>query len=402
MRDEGEECVLETLQLRVLDVAHLEHHLSASRNDAGLAGLDVDRAGGPDAAGSRDLRETHRDRRGEFDERDPGVLALDHACRARVIGLADENDAILPDADDAGDNAKPHSRLVERVALFDMGLEIADGVRSHDRFTPALRKTRGRQRLAKRRSVIVVARFVDLFVRDIANKGAASKKRAKVPFLIRPGRDVDCGAGRLGIFAKGARDFQSVNDAKRPVEPARMVLGLGVRADQELGASLSRTAEHVADPVDRRFEPGLSETAGEPAARFDILRRQRRSMHAAFVSAELGETAEVGEQSVAIDLRHLAVAQSGLTARMSLPATWREARRPSLTLASLKGNVSSSGTFRLPSMIPPTTASIDRRQTADEKSAWPRWKRVKVSDFATSRSQRLGNGRPSASPKLTT
>ena len=33
-------------------------------------------------------------------------------------------------------------------------------------------------------------------------------------------------------------------------------------------------------------------------------------------------------------------------------------------------------------MIPPTTASIDWRHAAEEKSAWPRWKRVKVSDFA--------------------
>ncbi len=55
-----------------------------------------------------------------------------------------------------------------------------------------------------------------------------------------------------------------------------------------------------------------------------------------------------------------------------LPATWREARRCSIAPASPKGNVCSSGTFRLPSMIPLTTASIDWRRSREEKSAWPR------------------------------
>ena len=43
-------------------------------------------------------------------------------------------------------------------------------------------------------------------------------------------------------------------------------------------------------------------------------------------------------------------------------------------------------------MTPPTTSSIPRARPSEEKSAWPRWKRVKVSDLVTSRSQRLGNG----------
>ena len=302
--DEGEEQVLEALQLRGLKVAHLEHHLGASGNNAGLAGLEVDRACGPDAARSGDLRETVRNRRGQFDERDARVLALDHPRRARVIGLSDEDDPILTDADNAGDHAETQSRLVEGVALFDMRFEIADGIRGHDRLALALGKACVCQRLAQRRSIVVVARFVDLFIRDVANEGAASKKGAKVPFLIRPGGDVDRGAGRAWVFAKGARDFEPVHDAKRPIEPARMVLGFGVRAKQELGPGRARAAEHVANSVDRRFEACVRETPGEPAARLDVLRRKRRSMHAALVSAELGQAAEVGEQSGAVDLRH--------------------------------------------------------------------------------------------------
>ncbi len=71
-----------------------------------------------------------------------------------------------------------------------MRFEIADVVRGHDRFALALRKACFRQRLAKRRAVIVVARSVDLFVGDVANEGSAAKKGAKMSFLVRPGGDV--------------------------------------------------------------------------------------------------------------------------------------------------------------------------------------------------------------------
>jgi hypothetical protein len=74
----------------------------------------------------------------------------------------------------------------------------------------------------------VVARSVDLFVADLANEGAASKKGAEVSFLVGPRGDVDGGARRASVFAECARDFQSVDDAERPIEPPRMVLGFGV------------------------------------------------------------------------------------------------------------------------------------------------------------------------------
>ena len=83
-----------------------------------------------------------------------------------------------------------------------------------------------------------------------------------------------------------------------------MVLRFGVRTEQDFKSGHARTAEHIADSVDRRFEPGFRETSGEPAARLDVLWRKRRPMHAAFVSAELGQAVEVGEQSGAVDLRH--------------------------------------------------------------------------------------------------
>ena len=92
--DERHEQILKALQLRRLDVAYLEQHLGASGNDAGLAGFEADRASGPDAAGSGNLRESVGDRCGQYDERDARVLALDHARCARVIGLSDEDDPI--------------------------------------------------------------------------------------------------------------------------------------------------------------------------------------------------------------------------------------------------------------------------------------------------------------------
>jgi hypothetical protein len=74
-----------------------------------------------------------------------------------------------------------------------------------------------------------------------------------------------------------------------------MVLRLGVRTEQELKSGHARTAEHVADSIDRRFERGFRETSGEPAARLDVLWRKRRPVHATLVSAELGQAAEVGK-----------------------------------------------------------------------------------------------------------
>ena len=74
-----------------------------------------------------------------------------------------------------------------------------------------------------------------------------------------------------------------------------MVLRFGVRTEQELKSGRARTAEHVADSIDRRFEPRLRETSGELAARLDVLRRERRPVHATLVSAELGQATEVGK-----------------------------------------------------------------------------------------------------------
>jgi hypothetical protein len=145
----------------------------------------MDRACGPDAARSRNPRKTVRNRRGQFDERDARVLAPDHARRACMIGLSDKDDAILADADNAGDHAETEPTFVEGVALFDMRFEIAEVIRRRDRLVLALRKACGRQRFAKRRPVIVVARSVDLFVADVANERAASKKGAEMPFTRR-------------------------------------------------------------------------------------------------------------------------------------------------------------------------------------------------------------------------
>ncbi len=90
-----------------------------------------------------------------------------------------------------------------------------------------------------------------------------------------------------------------------------MVLGFGVRTDQEPGPTRARTAEHIADTVNRRVEACVRETPGEPAARLDVLRRKRRPVHARLVGAELSQAPKVGEQSGAVDLRHWRWLNSG-------------------------------------------------------------------------------------------
>ena len=127
--------VFKTLELRDLDVADLKQHLSAARHDAGLAWLEADCACGPDASRAGDFGKSRSDRAAQLDERDAGVPTYRHPGRTRVVLLAGEGDAILPDADDARDDPKMQAGLVEIIALLDMGFEIADVIFRRDRLT---------------------------------------------------------------------------------------------------------------------------------------------------------------------------------------------------------------------------------------------------------------------------
>jgi hypothetical protein len=69
-----------------------------------------------------------------------------------------------------------------------------------------------------------------------------------------------------------------------------------MRADEEAPGRLICPAEHIADAVDDRVEPGLGIFLGEPMARGDIDLGIGRPVDAGLVAAEIGEAFEVGEK----------------------------------------------------------------------------------------------------------
>ena len=125
-------------------------------------------------------------------------------------------------------------------------------------------------------------------------------------FLVSPGGDIDAEPGAVRVGGEGARQLEAVDHAQRAVEPAAIGLGLAVRADQQappLGRPIA--ADHIADAVDDRVEPGLAQLPGQPMPRLDIDRRIGRPMNAGLVPTELGKPLEVGNDALSIDPRHL-------------------------------------------------------------------------------------------------
>src|SRR5712691_7041896 len=86
---------------------------------------------------------------GEAHHGGPGVLAAAHLRRAGVVLLAAKGDPIIPDADDALDDADPRFGRIERVALLDMGFEVADIARRIDELARPAGKAGLNKRLAQ-------------------------------------------------------------------------------------------------------------------------------------------------------------------------------------------------------------------------------------------------------------
>src|SRR5262249_60663080 len=105
-----------------------------------------------------------------------------------------------------------------------------------DRNARAARVAGLRQRLAQKRAFGAVARLVDVFFAQHADKRAAAHEVAEVAFLVGERHDVDAkpGAGRL--FGERARSFERVDQAERAVEPAGVVLRLDVRAREHFAS----------------------------------------------------------------------------------------------------------------------------------------------------------------------
>ena len=77
----------------------------------------------------------------------------------------------------------------------------------------------------------------------------------------------DPGIGGRGLGAAvcpGLEVFERVDDAKRAVEPAGVVLAFQMRTREQFCARLGAAAQHVADAVDDGSKPCLRQLAGQP------------------------------------------------------------------------------------------------------------------------------------------
>ena len=80
----------------------------------------------------------------------------------------------------------------------------------------------------------------------------------------------------LGSGLMHAGGFERIDDAKRPIEPARVVLAFEMRSGQQFRSGLCAGAEHIADAVDLGGEAGLGKPLA-PATPANAYAARRRS-----------------------------------------------------------------------------------------------------------------------------
>src|SRR5207248_2596530 len=147
---------------------------------------------------------------------------------------------------DALDDPDLRSDRIQRIALLDMGFEVADIARRIDELARPSGKPGIDQRLAQLLALAALGRL-DLIFAQPAGKRPAAEHVAVMPFFVGPGDRLNAEPGERGISGEGARQFEPIDDAERAVEPATMWLGLAVRADQQPPLGMRIASDHIAD-----------------------------------------------------------------------------------------------------------------------------------------------------------
>ena len=98
-----------------------------------------------------------------------------------------------------------------------------------------------------------------------------------------------------------------------------MVLAFDMAANQHMRAAAWMAAIHVANAVHRRLKAALGHAGHQPAAGLHVLRRVGRAVNTGFVSADLTQGVELGEETGGIDGGH---AQTLAAQRDSLLCRW--------------------------------------------------------------------------------
>ena len=290
-----------------VDVAELHLHLGAAGHDARRVGVEQHAADRPHRARAGDLGKAVVDARRQPHHRDPGILAPRHLGRAGMVLLAGQRDPVIPDADDRLDDADPQAARCRacrpaRYALRDSRHSAPDRpARAAARQSPAVFERvaqRARRRGSCRRSISVLV--------ERAGERAAAEHVAVMPFLVGPGDRSMPSPAQLRVGGEGARQLERVDHAERAVEPAAIGLGLAVRADQQpprsrigCGRRHCRCRRSPARARPRRTCSASQWREATSTARIG------RAVDAGLVAAELGQPLQIGDDPLAIDLRHV-------------------------------------------------------------------------------------------------
>ena len=223
-----------------------------------------------------------------------------------MVLLAGKGQPVIPDPHDALDDPDAQSGGLQRVALFDMGFEIADIARRVERLARPAGIPRLGQRVAELLAVAAL-RGGDLVLAQRAGERAAAEHVAVMPLLVRPRHRLDAEALQRGVRSKSARQFERIDDTERAVEPAAVRLRLAVRADEQPARGAGVAADDIADAVDDRVEPGGGKLFGQPLPRGDILWRIGWPVHTGLVAPEFGQPLQIGDDPRPIGFRHPAL-----------------------------------------------------------------------------------------------
>ena len=213
-----------------------------------------------------------------------------------MVLIALDDDAELPDGDDAADHAGPQPGLFELGALLDMHFEetlVAAGVQlgPGDTLQP-----RFAQRVAQGLAGGAVHRGVDLRLFQNAEQAFAAQEAAEMAFLI--------GAGHHIHRQAGAGQGQAGHHAERTIEPTRLILAFEMAAGEELDARPRMLAEHIADAIDGGFKADLLHLLHQPMPALHVLGREGGAVHACLEAAELAQRVQVLEEAGGVDLYH--------------------------------------------------------------------------------------------------
>ena len=121
-------------------------------------------------------------------------------------------------------------------------------------------------------------------------------------FLIAPGRDLNSAVEvRVGIEKAGG--FEGIDDAKRSIEPARVILTFEMRPGQQPGPGFRACAEHIADAVDRSSQPCFGQPLRQPFQRAQMRLGEGRLVNPGLVGADATQRSEIRKDPGAIGLK---------------------------------------------------------------------------------------------------